>query len=55
VGDAITIPLRGASGCEITLTSCSGCDRRWWRREGELVDVRELLDDLSPAAMRRAS
>ena len=55
VGGVMTIPLHGASGCDITLTSCSGCDRRWWRRDGQLVDLRELLDELSPAAMRRAS
>ncbi|MPY94176.1 MAG: hypothetical protein GEV08_14270 [Acidimicrobiia bacterium] len=53
--DIVTIALRGASGCDITLTSCSGCDHRWWRRDGALVELHDLLDELSPAALRRVS
>ena len=53
--DIVTIALRGASGADITLTSCSGCDRRWWRRDGALVELVDLLDELSPSALRRAS
>ena len=52
--DIVTVALQGASGCEITLTSCSGCDRRWWRRDGVLVDLVDLLEELSPSALRRA-
>lgn len=53
--DIVTIALHGASGADITLTSCSGCDRRWWRRNGTLVDLDEILEELSPSALRRAS
>jgi hypothetical protein len=53
--DIVTIALRGNSGSDITLTSCAGCDRRWWRRDGALVDLDDLLGELSPAALRHAS
>ena len=50
-----TIGLRGKSGCALTLSSCPDCDHRWWRRDGEIVPLTEVLGELSPAVLRRAS
>jgi hypothetical protein len=42
-------------GEEITMSSCSGCDRRSWRRGGEEVELGGVLHDLSslPTRYRR--
>lgn len=53
--DIVTIALRGVTGSDITLTSCAGCDRRWWRRDGAIVGLDDLLEELSPTTLRRAS
>jgi len=29
-----------------TLCSCDGCDRRWWLRNGELIGLSGLLDEV---------
>jgi hypothetical protein len=39
----ITITLEGD---DVTMLSCSACDHRQWRREGEPVDLDGVLTDL---------
>ena len=39
----ITIVLEGD---DVTMLSCSSCDHRAWRREGEAVDLDGVLTDL---------
>lgn len=29
---------------ELAMDSCSTCDTRWWERDGEVVDLTEVLD-----------
>ena len=37
----IEFVVRGES---VRMLSCPGCDTRWWERNGELVDLRGVLD-----------
>jgi hypothetical protein len=46
-GNVVVIETRGASDSEVTLTSCSYCDRRWWTCDGSPADLRSLLEDLA--------
>jgi hypothetical protein len=39
----ITIQLEGD---DVTMLSCSACDHRFWRREGEAVDLDGVLTDM---------
>jgi len=39
-------------GEEITMRSCSGCDRRSWHRGAEAVDLGGVLADLSSTPTR---
>lgn len=27
----------------IAMHSCSRCDRRWWERDGQLIDLKDVL------------
>lgn len=33
-------------GSQVTMSSCSGCDLRTWRKDGEPVALPEVLDDV---------
>ena len=39
-------------GAEVTMSSCSGCDLRTWRKDGESVDLPAVLDDVGAARRR---
>jgi hypothetical protein len=39
-------------GEEITMWSCSNCDRRSWHRQGEPIELDGILHDLSAAPTR---
>ena len=39
-------------GEEITMCSCSNCDRRSWHRAGEPIELDGILHDLSAAPTR---
>jgi len=39
-------------GEEITMCSCSNCDRRSWHRQGEPIELDGILHDLSAAPTR---
>lgn len=41
---------------KIVMSSCSHCDTRYWRRDGELVELDGVLEDIreSPTRYRRA-
>lgn len=41
-------------GAALTMVACSACDRRVWRRDGEPVNLRMLLADLSDRDLRFA-
>jgi hypothetical protein len=46
----ITIDVDGAP---LTMSSCSGCDVRSWRHDGDAVDLSEVLDRVAPSKSRR--
>jgi hypothetical protein len=46
----ITIDVDGAP---LTMSSCSGCDVRSWRQEGDPLDLPEVLDRVAPDKPRR--
>lgn len=39
-------------GEPVTMRSCSSCDRRWWHRAGEQVELAGLLATGAPAPGR---
>ncbi|CAN5576395.1 hypothetical protein BH18ACT1_BH18ACT1_10670 [soil metagenome] len=39
-------------GAEVTMSSCSGCDLRTWRKDGESVDLPTVLDDVGATRRR---
>ena len=39
-------------GHELPMTSCSECDTRSWRRDGEFVELDGVLTDLSTTRTR---
>ena len=41
----VTIHLQSPKGT-MAMDSCSACDQRWWRLEGEQLDRDAALDDL---------
>lgn len=43
---SVTVYVRGEP---VTMTSCSSCDRRTWRRGHELLDLRSLLEEIRAA------
>ncbi len=45
-GNVVTIVLY-VRGEEVTMRSCSACDRRSWARSGEGIELRSLLDDIA--------
>jgi hypothetical protein len=46
----ITIEVDGAP---LTMSSCSGCDVRSWRADGDALDLPEVLDRVAPTKSRR--
>jgi hypothetical protein len=42
----INLQLRGS---RVTMHSCSGCEARWWDREGEKVGLGQVLNLTVPA------
>jgi len=46
----ITIDVDGAP---LTMSSCSACDMRSWRHDGDAVDLPEVLDRVAPTKSRR--
>lgn len=49
----ITVNVRGEA---VTMTSCSSCDGRTWRRGGNPVPLRSLLEEIKAAQpLRKAS
>jgi hypothetical protein len=46
----ITIDVDGAP---LTMSSCSGCDARSWRHDGDTLDLSEVLDRVAPSKSRR--
>ena len=56
-GDLMVISTRGRDGAEVTMRACGSCDARSWSRDGQVIDLRDLLMDLArpPAPLSRAS
>jgi len=55
-GDLMVISTRGGDGTQVTLRACGSCDARWWSRDGQLIDLRDLLVDLGrPPVLSQAS
>jgi hypothetical protein len=52
-GSLVVITINVAEGTR-TLQSCSRCDRRSWRADGEPVKLDGVLADLSDDAAKRA-
>ena len=46
----ITIDVDGA---QLTMSSCSGCDVRAWRHDGDALDLAQVLDRVAPTKTRR--
>jgi hypothetical protein len=46
----ITIDVDGSP---LTMSSCSTCDTRSWRHDGDAVDLPEVLDRVAPTKSRR--
>jgi hypothetical protein len=46
----ITIDVDGAP---LTMSSCSGCDVRSWRQQGDDLDLPAVLDRVAPTKARR--
>jgi hypothetical protein len=46
----ITIEVDGAP---LTMSSCSGCDVRSWRHDGDALALPEVLDRVAPGKPRR--
>ena len=42
-GPLVEVPMV-VSGAELTMSSCNRCDQRTWERNGEVVDLTEVLD-----------
>jgi hypothetical protein len=51
-GNVVTIVLH-VRGEEVTMRSCSACDRRSWARSGEGIELRSLLDDIAASQLSR--
>jgi len=52
-GSLVIITINVSEGAR-TLQSCSRCDRRSWRADGEPIKLDGVLADLSDDAARRA-
>jgi hypothetical protein len=39
-------------GTPLTMSSCSGCDVRQWRQEGDSLDLPAVLDRVAPRSKR---
>lgn len=39
-------------GQALTMVSCTSCDRRTWSRDGAVIDLRQMLADLSDHDLR---
>jgi hypothetical protein len=46
----ITIDVDGAP---LTMSSCSGCDVRSWRHDGDALDLSQVLDRVAPTKQPR--
>jgi Zn-finger nucleic acid-binding protein len=44
VQDVIEIHHRLPDGIEVDFFSCHKCDEKWWDRQGESIDLREVLE-----------
>jgi len=40
---------------QLTMHSCSNCDHRSWRRNGERTGLRDVLDSVATTGRRRRS
>jgi hypothetical protein len=40
-------------GAPLTMSSCSGCDVRSWRREDDPIELPEVLGRVAPSKPRR--
>ena len=42
--DVIEIKQKLPDGSEVQFFSCHACEEKWWNRDGEAIDLREVLD-----------
>ena len=42
--DVIEIKQKLADTTEVTFFSCHRCEEKWWDRDGEFIDLREVLE-----------
>jgi hypothetical protein len=40
----IEIKQKLADTTEVTFFSCHKCEEKWWDRDGEFIDLREVLE-----------
>ena len=44
VDEVIEINQKLPDGTEVDFFSCHKCDEKWWDRDGQLIDLRDVLD-----------
>ena len=42
-GGPVSIKLTTKGGEHLSMYSCNACDSRWWHRDGESVDLKNVL------------